>query len=196
MPPHTIRTVAALVLGCALATGAALAQERVLEALEARLAANPRDAAGLEELGIEHLRRGDYARAFIQFHKSLAVAPERGTPHFYLGLIYFEKGIHSKEIEAYHKALLRLPEFMPAHLNLAHAYLAAGRIEEAIEQYRWVERRDPRNLTVLFNLGMVFADLNRPEEGRRYLKRFLRLAPADHPVRGKAAEVLAEVDPK
>lgn len=191
----TLRTTAVVFLGL-LAAGGAIGQERILAVLERRLAANPRDAAALEELGVEYLRRGDYARAFIQFHKSLAVDPDRGTPHFYLGLVYFEKGLYFKEIEAYQKALLRLPSFQPARLNLAHAHLAVGQISEAIEQYRWVEKRDPKNLTVLYNLGIVLADLDRAAEARRYLRDYLRLAAPAHPGRARAAKILAGLDGK
>lgn len=171
-----------------------MGQERILAAIQARLATNPRDPAALEELGVEYLRRGDYPQAFIQLHKAIAVNPERGTPYYYLGLVYFEKRLYFKEIEAYQKAILLIPDFLPAHLNLAHALLSVGKIPEAVQQYQWVEKREPGNLPVLYNLGIVFADLNRPKEARRYLTEYLRLAPAGEPARKRAAEVLAEVE--
>ncbi len=194
--PRLRRSFLGVLVALLLAAAAVVGQERVLAELERRLAANPRDAAALEELGLEHLRRGDHALAFIQFHKSLAVAPERAAPWFYLGLVYYEKGLYFKEIQAYEKALLRLPEFLPARLNLAHAYLSVGRIEDAVEQYRSVERRDPRNSTVLYNLGIIFADLDRPAEARTYLEAYLRLAPEADPARARAAEILAEIHPE
>lgn len=193
MRRHPFRTVSVCVLGCLLLVGAVVGQERILAALQARLATNPRDPAALEELGVEYLRRGDYPQAFIELHKALAVNSGRGTTYYYLGLVYFEKELYFKEIESYQKAILSMPEFLPAHLNLAHAYLSVGKIPEAIEQYQWVEKRQPGNLPVLYNLGIVFADLNRPEEARRYLTEYLRLALVDQPARKKAAEVLAEI---
>jgi tetratricopeptide (TPR) repeat protein len=190
---RSFRTLGGCALACLLLVGVVLGQERILAALQARLAANPRDSAGQEELGVEYLRRGDYTQAFIQIHKAIAVDPSRGTPYYYLGLVYFEKGLYFKEIESYQTSIRLLPDFLPAHLNLAHAYLAVGKIPEAIEQYQWVERRDPANLTILYNLGIVLADLNRPDEARRYLTEYLRLAPPGEPARQKAAGVLADM---
>jgi tetratricopeptide (TPR) repeat protein len=189
-----LRSVVACVLGCLLVVGAVVGQERLLEAIEARLAANPRDPAALEEMGVEELRHGDYTQAFIQLQKAIASDPRRGTSYYYLGLVYFEKGLYFKEIEVYQKAILLRPDFAPAHLNLAHAYLSVGKIPEAIEQYEWVHRHDPGNLTVLYNLGMVLADLNRPSEARPYLTEYVRLAPGSDRTRARAAEVLAEID--
>ncbi|MFN2431379.1 MAG: tetratricopeptide repeat protein [Gemmatimonadota bacterium] len=185
------RPLLGIVLGGLLLAGAATGQERIAAVLERRLAANPRDAEALEQLGVERLRRGDHARALIQLHKAIAVSPRRGTAYFYLGLVYYERGLLFREIEAYQKSILHLPDFMPARLNLAHAYLAAGRVPDAIEQYRWVERQDPGNLTVLHNLGILFADLNRSQDARTYLERYLSLAPAGAPGRVRAAEILA-----
>jgi tetratricopeptide (TPR) repeat protein len=194
LPRFSLRTASTFVLCCLLTVGAVVGQERLVAALEERLAANPRDSASLEQLGVELLRRGDYGQAFIQLQKALAVDPGRGSSHYYLGLVYFEKGLYFKEIEAYQKAILLDPEFLPAHLNLAHADLYVGRVPEAIEQYQWVEKRQPGNLVVLYNLGIIFADLHRPDEARRYLTEYLRLAPHDDPARQKAAGVLAEVN--
>ena len=163
-----------------------------MEAIQARLALNPRDSTALEQLGVEYLRRRDFPRAFIELHKALAVDAAKGSSYYYLGLLYYEKGLYFKEIESYEKAILLSPNLLEAHLNLAHAYISVGKIPEAIEQYHWVEGRQPASLPVLFNLGMVFADLDRPEEARRYLTEYLRLAPVDQPARKKAAEVLAE----
>ena len=190
---HPFRTLFACLLGCLLVVGGVLGQERILEAIQARLTSNPRDPVALEDLGVEHLRRGDYSQAFIQFHKALAVDPGKGSSYYFLGLVYFEKGLYFKEIESYQKAILLSPDLLEAHLNLGHAYLSVGKIPEAIEQYQWVEKRHPGNLNVLYNLGIVFADLNRPEEARRYLTEYLRLAPAGQRARTKAAEVLAEI---
>ena len=189
-----LRALAPVGLAALLGVGALVAQDAVLASLERRLAGNPRDAAGQEQLGVEYLRRGDLERAFVQFHKALAVDPRRGTPHFYLGIVYYRRDLPFKEIEAYQRALLARPDFLPARLNLAHASLSVGRIEEAIEQYRWVERREPRNPTVLYNLGLVLADLDRAGEAKRYLKSFIRFAPTDHPNRPRAAGVLARLE--
>ena len=164
-----------------------------MEAIQARLALNPRDSTALEQLGVEYLRRRDFPRAFIELHKALAVDDTKGSSYYYLGLLYYEKGLYFKEIESYEKAILLSPNLLEAHLNLAHAYISVGKIPEAIEQYHWVEGRQPASLPVLFNLGMVFADLDRPEEARRYLTEYLRLAPVDHSGRQKAAGVLAAI---
>ena len=191
---HTARHLVVTLLGLALTVGALAGQERVLAILQERLAANPRDPLALEQLGVEHLRRGEHPQALIQLHKAIAVDPRRGTPWFYVGLVYYEKGLLFREIQAYERALLYAPDFLPARLNLAHAYLAAGRVPDAIEQYRELERRDPGNLTVLYNLGILFADLNRPNDARSYLDRYLALAPANAPGRSRAAEIRAEVE--
>lgn len=181
-------------VGLALTVGALTGQEQVLATLERRLAANPRDPAALEQLGLEHLRRGEHAQALVQLHKSIAVSPERGLAWFYVGLVYYEKGLLFREIQAYERCLLHAPDFLPARLNLAHAYLTAGRVPDAIEQYREVERRDPQNLTVMYNLGILFADLNHPEDARRYLDRYLTLAPQGALGRERAAEIRAELE--
>lgn len=191
-----LRLLSAYLVCSAMIVGGVIGQERILAVLEERLAANPRDPAALEELGAEHLRRGDHSRAFIELQKSIAVAPERGTPYYHLGLLYFEKGLYFKEIEAYQKALRHSPDFLPARLNLGHAYLSVGKIPDAVEQYTYVVRRDPGNLTVLYNLGIVLADMNQPAEARRYLTKYLQLAPQGDPAGARAAGLLAELDEK
>jgi hypothetical protein len=70
-----------------------------------------------------------------------------------------------------------------ALIHRAEESFAAGRYVEAMEDYRQAEKELPCNSAVLYNLGVVSSYLGQPGYAVHYLRRSLRLAPADRQVR-------------
>ncbi len=75
----------------------------------------------------------------------------------------------------------------PGHFALIHQAeesFASGNYSKALEYYRQAEDQLPCNSAVLYNLGVVSYYLGQPGYAVHYLRRSLRLAPADGQTRG------------
>jgi tetratricopeptide (TPR) repeat protein len=70
-----------------------------------------------------------------------------------------------------------------ALVRQAEEHFASGNYSEAMEYYRQAERELPRNSAILYNLGVVSSKLGQPGYGVHYIRRSLRLAPADRQAR-------------
>ena len=70
-----------------------------------------------------------------------------------------------------------------ALIQRAQESFASGHYQEAVENYRQAEKLLPCNSAVLYNLGVVSHYLEQPGYAVHYLRRALRLAPADQQVR-------------
>jgi len=68
-------------------------------------------------------------------------------------------------------------------IHRAEESFASGHYVEAMETYREAEKELPCNSAVLYNLGVVYSYLEQPGHAVHYLRRSLRLAPADRQVR-------------
>jgi tetratricopeptide (TPR) repeat protein len=76
-----------------------------------------------------------------------------------------------------------------ALVERAQASFASGQYQEAMETYRQVQKLLPCNSAVLYNLGVVSHYLGQPGYAVHYLRRALRLAPADRQVRRALQEL-------
>jgi hypothetical protein len=70
-----------------------------------------------------------------------------------------------------------------ALIRQAEESFASGHYGEAMETYRRAEKQLPCNSAVLYNLGVVSCYLDQPGYAVHYLRRSLRLTPADRQVR-------------
>jgi hypothetical protein len=71
-----------------------------------------------------------------------------------------------------------------ALIHQAEESFASGNYSKALEYYRQAEDQLPCNSAVLYNLGVVSYYLGQPGYAVHYLRRSLRLAPADGQTRG------------
>jgi tetratricopeptide (TPR) repeat protein len=67
-----------------------------------------------------------------------------------------------------------------------------GRHEEAVERFRRSLDIDPKLAPALLSLGMILSQLDRADEARPYLEKFLSLYPR-HPM---AARVRQSLEPR
>ena len=171
--------------------------EVVLEAaLRAARASGSRKDEGalLNELGSNHLRRGDARGAIEYYQQALTISREIGdrsgeeSSLGSLGIAYDRLGKAKKAIEYYEQALAILREMGDkrgegSHLgNLGIAYDRLGEVKKAIEYHEQAlaisrEMGDKRGEgSVLGNLGLAYARLGEVEKAIDYHEQALAIS--------------------
>ncbi len=126
----------------------ALAQQGRLEesaqAWEAVIAAHPRDAAALANLGLVRAREGQYAGAAEAYRKALAIRKLPGI-ELDLGLAEFKQGHLKEAIAPFEAALREQPGSLQVRTLLGMAYYGTAQYAEAIPYLRVAAEKSPDN---------------------------------------------------
>jgi tetratricopeptide (TPR) repeat protein len=117
-----------------------------IEAYRAAIAANPKDAALHNRLGICYQRLGDTGAARDAYRKALALDKNLGVAHNNLGTIEHSRGRYKQAIAEYSKAVKLQPGDAVVYKNLGSAWLARGQVEKALEAWGEALRLDPVSL--------------------------------------------------
>jgi len=112
----------------------ALTSPRMRE-LAQRIAADPKDAAALNELGILLARRGYLGRAATHFERVIELVPGFAGGYSNLGNILYEQGKYQDAVHRYEEALAR-SERPEVHVELALTWCEIGKFDRAREHYR------------------------------------------------------------
>lgn len=73
-------------------------------------------------LGIFYARKGDYAKAIVEYKMALTVKPDYVEAYNNLGIVYARKNLYGKAILEYKKAITIKPDYAKAYNNMAVAY--------------------------------------------------------------------------
>ncbi len=112
----------------------ALTSPRMRE-LAQRIAADPRDAAALNVLGILLARRGYLGRAAAHFERVIELLPGFAGGYGNLGNILYEQGRYPEAVRSYEESLSRT-ERPEVHVELALTWCEIGKFDRAREHYR------------------------------------------------------------
>ena len=103
--------------------------------LAQRIAADPKDAAALNALGVLLARRGYLGRAAAHFERVIELLPEFAGGYGNLGNILYEQGKYPDAVRRYEEALAR-SERPEVHVELALTWCEIGKFDRAREHYR------------------------------------------------------------
>ena len=127
------------------------------------------------DLGVDHLTKGQTARALREFLSALEYSPDDAWIHLGLGECYRRKSIFDKAEHHLLRAVELKPHFQTAQLNLSALYIHVGRYDEAAE---WSQKliddpTYPAPWRAYNNLGWAWLKSGRVEEGRKALETAL-----------------------
>ncbi len=150
-----------------------------VEALMARLGADPRDVEAWTELGGLMQRAGAIGDAVEAFSAAVEAAPGRAATWFNLGGALFAGGNPAGAEEAWAQATARDPEHARAWCNLGVVRRARGKVADAGEALTRATSLDPKYVLAWANLAAVLEEGNRPEEATAAADRALAMGPGD-----------------
>ena len=103
--------------------------------LAQRIAADPRDAMALNDLGILLARRGYLGRAAAHFERVIELLPAFAGGYGNIGNVLYEQGKYPEAVQRYEESLARSdrPEI---HVELALALCEIGSFDRARDHYR------------------------------------------------------------
>jgi tetratricopeptide (TPR) repeat protein len=174
------------------------------QTLQARVEAEPGDAAARRLLALVLLRQGRLEPA--QEH---ALAAIRAAPFFApaletLGRVYQARGLRQRALNAFGQAIALDPDLLPAYLGYALVSESLGERERGLETLREGLRRAPHHYALRYHQARLLGGANRLEEAEAAVEQARRVRPEASEAlalqiaiyrmrgRGAAARLLAE----
>jgi tetratricopeptide (TPR) repeat protein len=141
--------------------------------LQQILDARPKEADGLQLMGLVRRMQGRNAEAEDFYRRSLAEQPDQPHVHHNLGNLLTSLGRYDEAIESLREAVRLKPNYVEAHLNLGKALCGKSQFAAAEKSYRRALWLRPGYLFALQSLGAVLNDLERPKEAEAVLRKAL-----------------------
>jgi tetratricopeptide (TPR) repeat protein len=110
--------------------------DKAIEALEALVKQFPADSAGLANLGLAHVFRGEFGRAADYTRKALALYPQSVPQRNNLGFFEMYAGDFEAALKEQEQVLGINPGFVNGHVGLAMALTGSGRRDEAVAAWK------------------------------------------------------------
>jgi len=110
--------------------------DRVIEAYEKAIAANPNAAGALVNLGTLCYRMRKFTEAEGHYRRAIEADPKYALAHFNLGNLYDEMGDLSRAREHYEQALAVNSSYSDAHFNLALLCERSGQAMQAVAHWK------------------------------------------------------------
>jgi choline-sulfatase len=151
--------------------------EEAVDFLTPRVAAAPPDVDVLTALGMAQARSGRTGDALETCARARDVDPTNAMVRVNEATVYLMMGDATRARQAFGAALALDDRVARAHNGLGVIAAEAGRTDEALARWRRAAALDPRDYQVLFNLGTTLWQAGRPQEARKYLEDYLRIAP-------------------
>lgn len=153
---------------------------RAIEEYEKSIAADPRNPAAYNNLGVALKESGRLDLAIEAFEKCLALDPKYEKALNNLGVIRYRKGQYEAAIDLFKQALRINPTNVESYTNLGIIYLQAQRHDDALEAFQQALRYDPRLAEAHYNLGLLWERRGHREQAQRHYQKFVELASERH----------------
>lgn len=154
--------------------------DRAVEEYEKSLAADSRNPAVHNNLGVALKDRGRLELAAQAFEKALALDPKYEKALNNLGVVRFRRGQYDAAIDVFKQALNVNPANVESLTNLGMIYLLAGRYEDALNALQRALQHDPLRAEAHYNLALLWERRGNRDSARRHYQRFLELASSQH----------------
>ena len=145
--------------------------------LEQALAAQPRNGAALDNLGLAHLMLGEFGEAERALAGAAAIPGAPAPVFMRLGLALLNLGRHADAVRALERALELDPDNPEIHLNLGQAAHHAGEPARARRHFDAALRLSPDHVDALFNIGVICLEAQQLDEARSWFERVMAHAP-------------------
>lgn len=158
------------------------------------LEVNPNSYLSLNNMGLVHLRAGDFPPAEAYFEKALKIKPDYTAAQSNLGVVYFKQKLYAKVIEHYTAILKDKPNltagasatFADMHYNLGAALLNSGQIEKSITHLEKAAEININHFAAQFHRGRVYAHIKNLEKAKEAFLQAYRINP-------KSSDVIEEL---
>jgi Flp pilus assembly protein TadD len=153
--------------------------------------------AGILNLAMNLLRRGEIDTAISQFREAIGQQPGFAEAHNGLGHALWRKGDRLGALAHYGRAVALKPRWSGARSDLAQALLQHGDPDPALRESEEAVRLDPRSAPALTTLAHVLMAHNRLVEAKARLLEALGLEPnqaAIHVALATVCERIGEFD--
>jgi protein O-GlcNAc transferase len=127
------------------------------------VAADPRNAAALDDLGSLYAMQKDWPKAEENFHAALAVNPSLASAHLHLGLA-LEAQQRPGAVEELNRAYQLDPDNPMISLELGRLLAANGDDQQAIQLLQHVYAQMPQSADAAYQLGLALQRSNRMSE--------------------------------
>lgn len=165
-------------------------------------------AALAHQIGLQHLEKGDLAKAEAEFQRALEIDPKMSEAHFELGRIKLQQAMQKSQTQSIDLELLGQciaalstaveiePENDQYHLHLGRAYFQKDDLDQALAHLGKSVELNPELVAGWKALGSAQLDSDKPESARDSFKRAIEVQPMDpgaHYNLAQALEVLGDL---
>ena len=120
---------------------------------------------------------GRLQQAISLLEAVIATHPDEVEAYNSLGVVYMRTGSHDRARAAFKRVLELDPTSATAYANLGADDVAVGHLETAVGDLQRALDLDPRSYDALYNLALALWNLDRRDEARPNIDRFVREAP-------------------
>ena len=138
----------------------------------------PGDSGPHMNIGVDHLRRGEFAEAIAALNIALERNSEDPVIHNNLGTAFEKKGELDQAIAHYDRAIALRPDYPNAHSNRAYARFRKGDHRGSIADCDRALHLNPRLPAALVNRGHALAALRDYESAAQSFSDALELDPS------------------
>lgn len=153
---------------------------RAIEEYEKSIAADPRNPAAYNNLGVALKESGRLDLAIGAFEKCLALDPKYEKALNNLGVIRYRQGQYEVAIDLFKQALRINSANVESYTNLGIIFLLAQRYDDAAEAFQQALRYDPKLAEAHYNLGLLWERRGHREKAERHYRKFVEFASARH----------------
>ncbi|MFQ5827588.1 MAG: tetratricopeptide repeat protein [Candidatus Methylomirabilia bacterium] len=165
--------------------------DRAVEEYQKSIAADPRNPAAFNNLGVALKESGRLDQAIEAFEQALALDPKYEKALNNLGVIRYRKGQYREAIDLFKQALRINPANVESHTNLGIIFLLAERHNDALEAFGEALRYDPTLAEAHYNVALLWERRGHREKAERHYQKFVELASERHaPLVAKVRERL------
>jgi tetratricopeptide (TPR) repeat protein len=135
------------------------------------------DAVSLNISGDKLYQNGDINGAIKEFKTALLFDPTDVNVHNSLGVCYAVLGDFSKAIKEFKEAIRLSPEEIMPMYNAGLSYQLMGKKTKALQHFIKSGSLGENLFEIDFQTGKLLLELEKPEEGRIYIEKALKLKP-------------------
>src|SRR5438874_716379 len=142
-----------------------------IDAYQAALRIDPKQAGVRSNLGAAYVRLGKYDEAIEQYKQALAIDGSSSTFRFNLGLAYYKAARLPDAIDAFQKVIVATPHNNAAVLLLGDAMLQTGQYKQVVELLSPRDAQFQADLGFAYVLGTALLRIGERSRGQIYLDR-------------------------
>ncbi|MDD4053083.1 MAG: tetratricopeptide repeat protein [candidate division Zixibacteria bacterium] len=136
-------------------------------------------------LGLSHMRQGDYQAAIDEFNLALKEAPSSPAIYVSIGGAYIKMGRSQDAIAPLNRAVTLDPNYTDAYVNLGLAYFDVGDMDRAEMAFRRAAALDPERIEPYLNLGEMYMARNDLNLAKQNFLKALDLQPENNVIYAK-----------